>query len=269
MYSVDDPTLQDKERSLRHHIRSLERAAVAFSGGVDSTLVLQMAKEELGEDVIALIAVSPVLAKIELDDAVKIARTIGVTLLQVASSEMDDEGFASNGRDRCYQCKTHNLSLLLETAGSMGFGILLDGSNADDMRSSRPGLRSLRETGTLSPLAAAGLTKDEVRALAKKEGLSNWNKPSSPCLASRIPYGERITEEKLRMVEAAEGSLHSLGLGQVRVRMHNDVARIEVDEADLQSALDHRMEIVSALKRAGFKFVSLDLEGFRSGSLDR
>lgn len=262
------PALDAKYALLRDTLLGLGNVAVAYSGGVDSSLLLKVAYDELGDGVMALIAVSPLLPRSELKNAVEVAEEIGASLMQVPVGNLDDEHLVMNPKDRCYWCKLQDLGELGSKAKKLGFGTLVDGTNADDRRAPRPGLRSLEETGTRSPLAEAGLSKAEVRELARSLGLSNWNKPSNPCLASRIPYGERITAEKLDRIERAEDALRSLGFRQVRVRLHGDLARIELEQADIPSAVAIMNKVTATVKKAGFRYVTLDMEGYRSGSMD-
>ncbi len=241
---------------------------VAYSGGVDSTLLLKLAHDALGERALAVTTVSPTLPDYELAEAQAIAQQIGARYVVFDKHEMEDERFLANTPDRCYFCKASMCQQLIEYAQQHGYRYVIDGSNADDTGDYRPGARAAREYGMRSPLQEAGFTKADVRALARELGLPNWDKPASACLASRLPYGDPITAEKLTQIGRAEGVLRDLGLRQYRVRHHGDVARIETAQADFDAVLAHREAIVAALKALGYAYVALDLAGFRSGSMN-
>lgn len=249
-------------------IRSAGRVVVAYSGGVDSALIAKIAHTLLGENAVAVTAVSPSLAKADLDEAVAAAKDIGIVHHLLASGETDLAAYRQNTPRRCYFCKHTAYDLFTRFAREHGFDCVMDGTNADDTGDHRPGRVAAREHGVRSPLQEAGLTKAEVRAWAKELGLSIWNKPANACLSSRVPYGMEVTPEKLRQIETAESALHALGFRQCRVRHHGQVARLEVDAADLPRALEQRSALAVAVKAAGFLYVTLDLEGFRSGSLN-
>jgi uncharacterized protein len=256
--------------SLRGILSSLESICVAYSGGVDSTFLLRVSMDVLGENVLAVTATSPTYPKRELNEAIESAQKIGVRHLLISSNELDIPGFSQNTTNRCYYCK-HDLFRKLRTeAQKCGIKTVADGSNYDDTRDYRPGRKAAKEIGVRSPLCEAELTKNEIRYLSKELGLSTWNKPSLACLSSRIPYNEKITEEKLRQVEEAEGILRNLGFTQVRVRHHNDIARIELvpDEMSSLNVYEMRLSIDSALKSLGFKYVTVDLKGYRTGSMN-
>jgi len=261
--------MDTKYEHLQHIIRSLGRAAVAYSGGVDSTLVLKVAYDCLGEDAIGLIGVSPSLPPYELEEAERIARQIGVRLKRIATHEAEDPRYLSNAGNRCYFCKSNVYQELIDYARAEGCRALLDGTNADDAASDyRPGRVAARERGVRSPLQEAGLSKAEVRALARRLGLPNWDKPAAACLASRIPYGTLITVQALEQVSRAELALRRMGFRQLRVRHHGEVARLELEAPDFPLALERRADIVAALQECGYTFVTLDLAGFRSGSMN-
>ncbi len=242
------------------------RVAVAFSGGVDSSLVLKVAHDVLGNNVLALIGDSPSLPRRELQEALDIAAFVGAPVRVVPTKEVDDPQYAANLAHRCYVCKRHVYTTFLDVAREEGIPYILDGANADDVGDFRPGRRAARELAIRSPLWEAGFSKEEVRALAQYLGLPNWNKPSAACLSSRVPYGIPITRDVLRRVERAEDALRALGFRQLRVRHHDHVARIEVPPEEFSRVLALREEIVQALKEAGYTYVTLDLAGFRSGS---
>jgi uncharacterized protein len=253
---------------LRQLVRACEGALVAFSAGVDSTFVLAVAREVLGDRAVALTAHSASVPQAERDAARDLARRLGARHLEVTSHEGADPRYAANGVDRCYFCKSELYRLCDEAARAEGLGVVLDGFNADDTRDHRPGHQAAREHGVRSPLAEAGLGKAEVRAFSEAYGLPTWNKPQMACLASRIPYGVAVTPERLGQVERAEAALRALGLECFRVRWHDAIGRVEVAEEELARAFARRGEIAAALKAAGFRLAVLDLEPFRSGRLN-
>lgn len=260
--------LNEKLKQLETIFHELESLVVAYSGGVDSTLVLRLAHEYLGDRAVAVTAVSASLPAHEREEAEAIARMIGVRHALIDSHETDDPRYLANAPNRCYFCKSEVYDRLVDFARREGYASIADGTNADDAGDHRPGRRAARERGVRSPLQEAGVTKDEVRTLAREYGLPNWDKPAAACLSSRIPYGSTITVESLSQVEQAEFALRQMEFKQLRVRHHDQVARIEVEPEDFEKALEQREAIVTALQRAGYTYVTLDLKGFRSGSMN-
>jgi len=247
----------------------LGSACVAFSGGVDSSLVLAAAVRALGaERVVAFTAVSPTYLPEELETARRVTRELGVAHEVVETREFDDPGYTSNPRERCYHCKVGLLDEMAAAAERLGCAALIDGANADDVGDHRPGMRASAERGVRHPLLAAGIGKGVVRRLAHELALPTWDAPQQACLASRVPYGEPITIEKVAAVGAAERVLRALGFRQCRVRHHGSIARIEVEPADVGRVVEAREELTRRLRALGFTYVTLDLEGFRSGSMN-
>jgi uncharacterized protein len=254
---------------LEAELAQLGSACVAFSGGVDSSLVLAAAVRALGAShVVAFTAVSATYLPEELQTARDLAAGLGVRHVVVETHEFDDPAFTDNPRERCYFCKRELVAEMARVAAETGCAALLDGANLDDLGDHRPGMRATAEGGVAHPLLVAGLGKEEVRRLSKELGLVTWDAPQQACLASRIPYGEPITVEKLQAVAAAERVLRELGFRQCRVRHHGSSARVEVEGDDLGRALEARATITRRLRALGFTYVTLDLEGFRSGSMN-
>ncbi len=264
-------TSESAEARLRAICRSLGSAAVAYSGGVDSALVLRICHDELGAGAVAVTARSASFAPEELAESARIAAEIGCRQVFVDTEEMSIAGYAENPASRCAACKTELFGKVREVAAREGLAAVVDGVNLDDAEGpDRPGVRVSERQGVRSPLREAGLRKADVRAVARAVGLSAWDKPAMACLSSRIPYGERITEEKLVQVAAAEAALRRLGLGAVRVRHHGAVARVELDPARIAEAVapEVRARIVTGVRAAGFSYVTIDLEGYRTGSMN-
>lgn len=264
-------TSRDRYEALREGIRKAGSALVAFSGGVDSTFVLKVALDVLGPKAVALTAISPSVAPREREAAIRIAKELGAELVLVDSSELDDPRYAANPTDRCYYCKSELYELCARVAAERGIAAVLDGFNADDVGDHRPGRKAGDERGVLHPLLDAGLRKPEIRAWSKRLGLPTWDKPQLACLASRLPYGTTVTAERLDQVARAEEALADRGLRIFRVRHHGEVARLELGEAELAKVLGDaalRASLVAGVKAAGYRFVALDLEPFRSGRMN-
>jgi len=265
-----DHSFEVRVERLRAQIRALGSCVVAYSGGVDSSVVLALAYEELGDRVLAVIGRSATYAASELEAALTQAKGLGIEPRVVATAELDDPRFANNPSNRCYFCKGELYQQLTALAKSEGYHAVLDGTNADDLADHRPGRRAADEHAVRSPLAECGLSKADVRALAAQLGLPSSDKPAMPCLSSRFPYGTQITEGQLRQVEAGEAWLRARGFRDVRLRHHGAVARLEIEGHELVRLVEGplRAECVAHFKGLGFAYVALDLQGFRSGSLN-
>lgn len=266
------PTLSEELRAkhdaLKGILRAMGRVLVAFSGGVDSALVLKVAADVLGDDALGVTAVSPSLPAAEREETAKLAREIGARHLFIETNELDRPEYRANDALRCYFCKDTLYTDLTAYAREHGFNAILDGANLDDRGDYRPGRKAAAEHQVRSPLAEAGFTKADVRALARHLGLRVWNKPAAACLSSRVPYGTPVSPTILRQIDRAESGLHALGFEAVRVRHHGDVARIEVPPDRLEDVMAQRETVIEAVRSAGYTFVALDLEGYRTGSLN-
>lgn len=261
--------LKDKYNSLQKILKKLDKVIIAYSGGVDSTLLLKVAAETLGaERVQAYIAEGPSLPQSQYLQAVKRAKNMGVDVRTIKPNELADAAYAANRADRCFRCKSHLYKILADIAREQKFGCVICGCNFDDKRDYRPGNRAAEVFGVRCPLMEAKLTKENIRNLSRQLGLPTADIPASPCLASRIAYGLEITEQRLMQVEEAEEVMRELGLVEFRVRHHDTIARIEVKQGDFEMVLANRSRIVEKLQELGFTYVTIDLQGFRSGSMN-
>jgi len=263
-----DPDIAAKLSALRARLADLGSVLVCYSGGVDSAFLLAAAHAELGPRAVGMTAVSPSLAPAEHEDAVALAKSIGADHRLVESSEIEDPDYVKNAPDRCFHCKSELYRIASVKRAEWGLGAIVNGTNMDDLGDYRPGLEAAKNAGVVSPFVELGFTKADVRAGAQAFGLRVWDKPAAACLSSRIPYGTSVTRERLTQIGGFEAALRGLGFRQVRVRYHDELARIELDPSDLLRAADPavRSEIVAEGKRSGFKYVTLDLAGYRTGS---
>ena len=261
-----DATKLDTARAI---VRGMSSALIAYSGGVDSSLLLKLGLDELGDRAVAVLASSPAYPESEQQEARELAQRLGARLVEVSTAEVELDAYRRNNPDRCFHCKEELFETLEPVRRDLGLDHIAYGATADDAGDHRPGHGSAVRRGIRFPLLEAGMGKAEIRAAARGLGLPNWNKPSFACLSSRIPHGTEVTVEALRQIEAAEAAIQALGFRQVRVRHHGDVARIEVEPAEIARLVSERERVVAALQAAGYRFVSLDLEGYATGSLNR
>ena len=259
-----------KRRALEDGLRGLGRVLVAYSGGVDSAFLAATAHKVLGDGMLAVLADSPSLARRDMEQARAFAELLGMPLRVIQTEELDKPEYQLNDANRCFHCKTELFEGMQALGAELGFGYIAYGMNLDDTRDFRPGQRAAREHAVLAPLADAGLTKAEIRALAKAAGYALWDRPAAPCLSSRVEYGRTVTREVLEQVERGEDSLRQMGFREFRVRHHGELARVEIARGELERALTMEMldAITAELKKTGFKYVTLDTAGFRSGSMN-
>lgn len=259
-----------KELSLRAMMRKLENVLVAFSGGVDSSYLALVATQELGENAVCITGISPSVSSVQRETAEKIAADFKFNFQTLLTEEMENPDYNSNPTNRCYHCKTELYSKLAEKADELKIEYVLDGSNEDDVGDYRPGRLAADEKNVLSPLIEVGLSKDEIRKLSKKQNLPTWDQPSSPCLSSRIAYGVPVTIGRLSKVERGEEILREYGFREFRVRVHEEIARLEISPAEMEKILDLKItnELAGKFRELGFKYVTLDLEGYRSGAMN-
>jgi len=258
----------DKYEELKETLTDMGSVLVAYSGGVDSTFLLKVAHDTLGDRARGATIVSPLIPPDEYEDAITLAQEMGAAIEVLKHADSSNPQILANTPDRCYFCKASICAQLKVFADEHGYSVVVDGSNIDDLDDYRPGQRAAHECGMRSPLQEAGLTKSDIRSLSRELGLPTWNKPSAACLASRIPYGTPITEGALVRIGRAEQVLKELGFGQLRVRHHDSIARIEIPVNDFERVLMHREKIVEALRALGYAYITLDLNGFRSGSMN-
>lgn len=258
-----------KIKNLEKYLEALEKVAIAYSGGIDSTFLLYVANKTISkENAIAIIADGSMVPRNDYKEAIDFLNENQFQYIEVPYNPLEIKQFEENHKDRCYYCKKNLMLKLKQVAKENGFSYILDGKNADDLKSYRPGNKATEEVGILSPLAEFEFTKKEIRKFSKELGIKFWNKPSNSCLATRFPYNTNLTKSKLEVVETAEEFLKELGIPKIRVRVHNDIARIEVDKENFNIILNNNEHIVNKFKNLGFKFVTLDLDGFKSGSFD-
>ena len=259
-----------KLEQLKKIFKDMDSVVIGFSGGVDSTFLIRVAKDVLGEKVIAVTASSSTFPEREMKEAIDFAKKLGVSHMIIKSEELDIEGFSKNPKDRCYYCKKELFSKIFKIAKDNNYNFVADGANVDDTGDYRPGMTAARELGVRSPLLEAGMTKNDIRVLSKEMNLPTWDKPSFACLSSRVPYGQEITVEKLQMIDLSEQFLLEIGFKQVRVRHHGDIARIEVspEERGKFFNLDVMDKVSQKLNEIGFKYITLDLKGYRTGSMN-
>ena len=267
---TDTPTAEEKEQNLRRLMREMERVLVAYSGGVDSAYLALIAAQELGKKAVCFLGISPSVSQIQRDEAEKIALQFDFNFQTIQTEELENPDYQANTTNRCYFCKTELYGKLSEIAQKRNINYVVDGTNADDVSDYRPGRAAAEENRVRSPLVEIGLSKDEIRSLSKKHNLPSWDKPASPCLSSRIAYGVPVTIARLSKVEKGEAVLRHLGFREFRVRLHDELVRIEIAPNELKNALELKIteKMAQEFKNLGFRYVTLDLEGYRSGAMN-
>ena len=263
-------TAEEKETSLRRMMREMQKVLVAYSGGVDSSYLALIATQELGADAVCVTGISPSVSAIQREEADRLAEQFKFNYEKIDTEELSNPDYRANPTNRCYFCKTELYGKLADYAAAQNIEFILDGTNADDVGDHRPGRQAATEKNVRSPLVEAGLTKNEIRQLSKKQGLPGWDKPASPCLSSRIAYGIPVSIEKLSKVEKGERILRGFGFKEFRVRFHGELVRLEIAPAEMEMALEKKMteKLAGEFKRLGFKYVTLDLHGYRSGAMN-
>jgi uncharacterized protein len=266
-----DKLLEKKIKNLKNYIASLESAIVAFSGGVDSTLLLKIASEVLKDRVLAVTAKSPIFPQSEFKNSKFLAKQLGIKHIIFETYELNNSFFTANDKERCYHCKNELFKLISNLAKELKIKYILDGSNYEDIGDYRPGMRAAERWEVLSPLKEVRLTKKEIRIISKELNLPTWDKPAAACLASRIPYGTKITKDLLLKIDDAESVLKNLGFNQVRVRHHGNIARIEIPSKDMKKILGSEIKsmVVKSLKKLGYIYITLDIEGYATGSMNK
>lgn len=262
--------MKEKLLKIREDIGTYKRVAIAFSGGVDSTLLSKVSYNLLKKEAIAITIVGDMHSKAEIQEGRELARGIGIPHVEIDIRGREIPRFSENQKDRCYHCKKYIFTLIQDKARELGIEVILDGSNVDDLSDFRPGMKALKELGIVSPLKDAGFTKSDIRKISREFGLPTWDKPAFACLASRIPYDIKITREKLDMIEMGEAYLKEIGIKQYRVRHHGEVARIEIEDGELEKILDRETfaMISKRFSEIGFKYTALDLAGYKQGSMN-
>ncbi|HOK41603.1 MAG TPA: ATP-dependent sacrificial sulfur transferase LarE [bacterium] len=261
--------MNDKFENLKKIINDYGSVIIAFSGGVDSSLLAKLSYEILKENAIAVTGISEVISKSEIENAKKIANEIGIKHIIIETSELENPEFIKNDKNRCYYCKSELFCKLLQIAKNEKCNYVIEGSNIDDLNDYRPGMKAIKEAGIKQPYIEAGISKKEIREYAKQLNLSNWLKPANPCLSSRIPYGQNIEITKLRRIELAEEFLKNFDIENIRVRDYNEIARIEVNKSDFKKIFENAESIIINLKKLGYKYITLDLEGYKTGSMNK
>lgn len=261
--------MEKKIEKLKKHLKRLKKVIVAYSGGVDSSFLLKVAVDALGKNnIIAVCGISPTYTEEERKFAKNFCKKLGIKLIEVKTEEFKDKNFINNPPDRCFLCKKELFGKIEEIRKKFNFFYIVDGTNKDDESDYRPGEKAKKIYNILSPLKECGMRKDEIREMSKKLNLPTWNKPQMACLASRIPYGEKITKEKLERIKKGEKFLYSLGFKIIRIRDYNELAKIEVDKEEIEKVIRFKDKIIKRLKKVGYKYITLDLEGYRTGSMN-